>query len=304
MVRPPPKSGTSSSPSARFDGSTAPADFGPLALKAVRQATIELGICRKEVNKRIRHIVRMFRWAVENELVAPTVHAALKAVRGGSPGGGDRGPGVRPVRPVPDAAVDAIRPYASRQVWAMIELQRLTGMRPGEVCQIRPCDVDRGERTWTYTPDSHNTEHHGKVRRIYFGPRAREVLLPWLLRDSTAFLFSPAEAVAERLAAMRARRKSPVQPSQLDRSKADPARSPRDRYDVSAYNRAIDYACRKAGLPKWHPHQLRHNAATLLRKEFGLETARAVLGHGSTAETEIYAEIDPHEAVAAMERIG
>lgn len=28
----------------------------------------------------------------------------------------------------------------------------------------------------------------------------------------------------------------------------------------------------------WYRHQLRHNAATFLRKEFGLETARVTLG--------------------------
>ena len=37
------------------------------------------------------------------------------------------------IRPVVDADVEAVRPFVSRQVWAMIELQRLTGMRSGEV---------------------------------------------------------------------------------------------------------------------------------------------------------------------------
>ena len=56
--------------------------------------------------------------------------------------------------------------------------------------------------------------------------------------------------------------------------------------------------------PAWHPNQLRHNAATRLRKEFGLDTARAVLGHSSTAVTEVYAELDSEKAAAAMERVG
>lgn len=41
------------------------------------------------------------------------------------------------MRPVPDAHVDAIKDHVSEQVWAMIELLRLTGMRPGEVCAMR-----------------------------------------------------------------------------------------------------------------------------------------------------------------------
>ena len=53
-----------------------------------------------------------------------------------------------------------------------------------------------------------------------------------------------------------------------------------------------------------HPHQLRHNAATFLRKEFGLETARIILGHRSAAITEVYAELDQQKALEAIVRVG
>jgi integrase len=115
-------------------GDTLAKDFGPLQLKAVRQAMIDSGLCRNEVNKRIRRIARLFKWAVGEAMVPPSVHHGLQAVSGLRRGRAD----VResePVKPLPDAFVDAIRPYISQQVWAMIELQRLTGMRPGEVCE-------------------------------------------------------------------------------------------------------------------------------------------------------------------------
>ncbi len=54
----------------------------------------------------------------------------------------------------------------------------------------------------------------------------------------------------------------------------------------------------------WHPHQLRHSAATELRKEFGLETARIILGHKSAEITETYAERDQQLAIDAMMRMG
>ena len=54
----------------------------------------------------------------------------------------------------------------------------------------------------------------------------------------------------------------------------------------------------------WHPHQLRHNAATELRKEFTLETARIILGHHSAAVTEVYAERDEQEAIEAITKVG
>ncbi len=56
--------------------------------------------------------------------------------------------------PVEDSTVEATLPYLSAVVADMIRLQRLTGMRPGEVCAVRPCDVDRSEEVWTYRPAS------------------------------------------------------------------------------------------------------------------------------------------------------
>jgi integrase len=99
-----------------------------------------------------------------------------------------------PVKPVPDASVEAVRPFVSAQVWAMVQLQRLTGMRPGEVCIVRSCDIDTSGRTWVYTPESHKTEHDGKQRRVYLGPQAQLILGSWLKTELRAYLFSPAEA--------------------------------------------------------------------------------------------------------------
>ncbi len=119
-------------PLRRLYGDTQAGGFGPLALKSVRAAMIESDLCRTEVNKRVRHILRLFKWAVENEMVPAHTHYGLKAVSGLRRGRTEARES-QPVRPVPDEFVDAIRPHTSRQVWAMIELQRLTGMRPGEV---------------------------------------------------------------------------------------------------------------------------------------------------------------------------
>lgn len=117
-------------------------------------------------------------------------------------------------------------------------------------------------------------------------------------------LFSPADAEAERKAAMRAARKTPVQPSQVDRRKAKPKRKPGARYMRLAYAYAIRRACIQGDVPHWHPHQLRHNAATLLRREIGIEAARTILGHASADVTEIYAEPDLAEARDAASRLG
>ena len=54
----------------------------------------------------------------------------------------------------------------------------------------------------------------------------------------------------------------------------------------------------------WHPNQLRHNAATRLRKEFGVELARIVLGHATAFTTEIYVEADRAQAMEVIAKVG
>jgi len=39
----------------------------------------------------------------------------------------------------------------------------------------------------------------------------------------------------------------------------------------------------------YHPHQLRHNAATRLRREYGLEAPQVILGHKMLSVTEVTA---------------
>ena len=55
-------------------------------------------------------------------------------------------------------------------------------------------------------------------------------------------------------------------------------------------------------LPSWL--QKMYSAATFLRKEFGIEAARVVLGHSSAAVTEVYAELDRGKAADIMSQVG
>lgn len=287
--------------------------FGPRALKAIRAEWVAAKLVRSSINKRVDRVRRMFAWGVAEELVPVEVLQALKAVKGLAKGRTDAKEG-EPVRPVHDAHVEAIRPHVTRQVWAMVELQRLTGARPGEIVIMRTRDLNTQGKVWEYRPSSHKTEHRGRDRVIFLGPHAQEVLRPWLRPDLDAYLFSPAEAMAEFNAGRRAGRRTPVQPSQRARTrKKRPERTPRDRYTVTSYTRAIREGVRKANrvrdpkspeIPHWSAHQLRHSAATRLRREFGLDTARTVLGHTSPAVTQIYAEQDQAKAAEAMGKSG
>jgi integrase len=287
--------------------------FGPKALKAIREGWVAAGLVRTQVNKRVERVRRMFAWGVAEELVPVDVLTALRTVKGLARGRTEAREGEK-VRPAYDAAVDAIRPHVSRQVWAMVELQRLTGARPGEVVIMRTCDLVTAGKVWEYRPASHKTEHRDRDRVIFLGPQAQEVVKPWLKTDLAAYLFSPAEAMAELWVRRRSGRKTPLTPSQRGRKRVRrPAKAPRDRYTVTSYNRAVREGIAKANrarkegepeIPHWSVHQLRHSAATRLRREFGLDVARAVLGHSSPVVTEVYAEMDRAKAAEAMGKIG
>ncbi len=285
-------------PLRRLYGRSPVSSFGPRALKAVRQEMVGQGGSRQYINHQIGRIKRMFKWGVEEELVDPSILHGLQAVIGLKLGRCEvpEGPGVKPV---PDAFVDAVRPFVSRQVWAMIELQGLTGARAGELVIMRPIDLDTTGRTWLFRPQHHKTAYQGRERTIYLGPRAQAVVQPFMAgRPVEAYLFSPAEAESERRSAMHAARTTPLSCGNKPGTnrKPKPGKQAGERYTTDSYRRAITYACDKA-FPapsevkddpihleawrkehRWHPHQLRHNAATYLRKEFGLEAAQLILG--------------------------
>ena len=290
-------------------------DFGPLALKAVREEWIAAGLARRYINQRVGRIVRAWGWAVENELLPAECWQALKAVKGLRANRSDAKE-TAPVRPVSDAVFEAtLQEIGSPQVRAMLQLMRLTGARPGEVCIMRTVDIDRSASPWEYRPQSHKTAHRGHERVIYIGPRAQAVLADWLRADPEAFLFQPREAAAAVREAAQASGRSDADRARAARnkratdarkrgSKARNSRLPGERYTPGRLGHAVGRACQRAEIEHWHPHQLRHAAATELRRELGIEQARVVLGHRSPGMTELYAEVDRRAAAAAMARLG
>jgi len=230
-------------------------DFGPLALQAVRDRIAASGVCRATVNGRVRRVRRMFRWAVARELIPETVYRALCTVEG-LRAGESPARETDPVAPVADSVLEAIRPHVGRIVWSMIELQRLTGMRPGEVVILRPADLElRTTGPWLYRPATHKTAHRGHDRIVRIGPAAQEVLAPFLARPPMMYCFSPREAAAEHNAEVRARRKTKLWPSHTGQARR--LRAGRraavclygDRYAEASYRQAIRRGCDRAFPP-------------------------------------------------------
>jgi integrase len=121
----------------------------------------------------------------------------------------------------------------------MVELQRLAGMRPGEVVRMRAADLETGGRVWFYRPKEHKTAWRDKDRVVALGPKAQAILKRFLTMYTQAPLFSPARALAERSAVLRAARKTPVQPSQRSRRVKRPQCAPGNWYTVGTYRNAI-----------------------------------------------------------------
>lgn len=291
-------------PLRKLYGATLARDFGPLALRAVRDEMVRQGLARTSVNARVGRVRRAFRWAASVELVAESVVRSLDAVDG-LRAGRTAARETAPVGPVPLDQVEATLPLLTRPVAGLVRLQLLTGMRPGEACSIRGRDLAPGpDGVWTYRPAAHKTAWRGKAREIALGPRAVELVREFLKPDLDAYLFDPRDAVADQVASRGQARKSRPTPSERARRKAEPGACHARKYSRASYRNAIRSGCRRAGIPGWSPNQLRHAAATLVRARFGLEAAQVVLGHARADVTQVYAEKNLSLARDVMREIG
>ncbi len=136
-------------PLKRLYGTARVVDFGQPALKSVRQQFIDNGGARSYVNSLTGRIRRVVRWGVENEIVPPGALHGLEAVAGIRAGRME----IRECEPVtaaPAATVEATLPHRTPTLCGMVQGQRLTGMRPSELCIMRGCDLDTTGTVWVY----------------------------------------------------------------------------------------------------------------------------------------------------------
>lgn len=319
-------------PVRKLFGHTPAADFGPKRLKEVQAEMVRMGWSRKYINRQINRVRLAFRWAASEELIPAGVVEGLRTVQGLREGrtAARETPAVRPIT---DDQFEAVLPHLPPTVADMVRVQRLAGMRPQEVVEMKAAEIDRtNPECWEYRPSRHKGQHHGRDRIIFLGPKAQAILAPYLARAGDGFVFSPARSEAARMAERRAARATPMTPSHRARRKRKVRRTrpPRASYSTHSYRRAITRACvlafphptlsaipaaerspvQRAELRQWnrqhswHPHRLRHSAATEIRRLFGLEASQAVLGHRELGVTQVYAERDMGKARDVMRQVG
>jgi len=289
-------------------GLTRAAEFGPRALKLVRQHLIDAqGLCRGVINARIDRVKRLFKWAVSEEMVPPSVYEGLRAVSG-LRFGRSNAREADPVRPVPDADVVATLRILPPIVGDMVRLQRITGMRSYNLVTLRPCDLDRTADVWVYEPVRHKTQHHRRKLFILIGPKARAIL------ERTCPTVHPAPAAFHQLKW----RNGKLNNGRLWADRARLASTPAKRdvwpgrswlvagVDGSGHPGTDTRQPPTAGQSRTRSTKLKGSEsasvagtrtssatmATEVRKQYGVEGAQLALGHSKANITEVYAERD------------
>jgi integrase len=296
---------------------TSAAAFSPKALQAVRARMVEGGAARRTINKWVNRVRHVFKWGTYQELVPVTVYQSLQTVPALA-AGRSAARETDPVKPVADDHVDPILPFLRPQTRAVVQLLRLTGMRPGEAVQVRPIDLDRSGPVWLYRPEQHKKRWRGLNRVVPIGPRGQVILSPFLTgRPPAAFVFSPREAVRGLWDEQRALRRSKVYPSQV-RDQAARLAAFGEFYTVGQLDTAIRRAIERenarrerwAGqggydpVPHWSANQLRHAHGTKVNRLYGLEAAQVALGHERADVTQVYAERDLERAKQIAAAVG
>ena len=261
-------------------GRTPAAEFGPLALKACREAMIGKDWCRTHINKQVDRVKRMFKWATRKR-DDPRRRLRGAPLCGWPQAWSHRSKGR--AEGEADLATPTSWPRSStcRTVVAdMVQLQRLTGARPGEICDIRPGDINRTGDPWEYVPASHKTEHHDRPRVIFIGAKGQRILLPYLLRAADAYCFSPREAEGKRRAAQHEARKvaDELRQSARHESEGKPRRTAAKSMIAIPTARAVRDGRLESGRRHLEsPHRLRHTFATEVRKSFRTGSGASVL---------------------------
>ena len=288
--------------------------FWPEGIEGGSAHMIKQGFAAEWSTSRISRIKRMFKWAVAEELVPSAVFHGLQAVSWAS---------LWQVWGPRNRADPTDRRPLCRHHPAL----RYASCGGNDQAPATDAACGLGNLSSCGRPTSTPAEKSGSTSRstiraagggieskFPLGPEAQKILTPFLGRDPQAFIFSPLESEKWRLEHRPPyhgkERKTKIYPSELRqreilkaarRKQRKPKRPKGNRYDTNSYRRAIEYGfkqAKKAGFvtPHWHPHQLRHNRGTEVRKKYGIEAAQVALGHAKADATEIYAEKNLEQA--------
>jgi integrase len=134
-------------------GTVPVSDFGPSSLRALqRRALVEEGLSRQYINKKLTPVIkRLFKWGLAQDLVSADVVTRLgvaEPIKMGEFGARE----TAKVKAVDDAVIEQTIADMEPIPADMVRVQRLTGMRPGEVCAMRWVDIETDGDIWVACP--------------------------------------------------------------------------------------------------------------------------------------------------------
>lgn len=160
-------------------------DFTPARLVDLRQTWVDAGLSVSTISKKHNYILVAFRWAAQMDLVTAAVWTALSTVQKIKPGrSACKQP--RKVHPVERSTIDAVLPFLSAPVAALVEFQWLTGCRSAEALGATVAEI-KGN---VYSPTKHKNAFRGKRRVIFIGPKAGALVAKWATDDPHKPLFA------------------------------------------------------------------------------------------------------------------
>ncbi len=290
-------------------GETPTSEFGPLRLRAVRNAMISGDPMAKDaegkpkprkpwsrsfINKQIKRLRHLFKWGVSWELVPQTVADSLGSLESLTVGESDAPEG-RPRRAVSLEKLQAVRAVLCERHRDLFDLLLLTGARPGELVGLTMGQIDRSGDVWRADLARHKTAHKGKSRTLFFNATAQAILVKYLQADPAARLFplrrdtlgAAVKSACERAFGMPDDLRNPDK--NLSQAKLEDVKA-----QAMAWRREHVFT----------PHWLRHTVATRLADELGTEAAQRLLGHAGRAMTEHYSRAAEKVAIDAAKRLG
>lgn len=226
---------------------------------------LQFTLSHQYIRKLMAWARRAFTWSEKEGLIPPDVSARLSSVTAPMPGKARRSPPRSAANP---KDVDKLLKKLPPEAAAMLTLIRFTGMRPGEVCRIRPGEVHRrgvvsleggqavdlskrsAKGCWLYLPAQHKTSSRGKPRIIALPRSCHEALSPFLVRDPCFTL------------------------------------------TVRQFWKAVADACRSAKVPRVTPYSIRHLVGAETARAGGLHAVMQRLGHSNPQTAARYVGVD------------
>ena len=234
-------------------------------IKFLREHIIDQGICRPMVNARVTRCRRFVKWCIENKYVDQYALLPWQLLKPLAYSR-SRAPERDPVESVPHDIVQKTIDQLMPTVARMVALQYITGMRSSELCLMKWEEIDQSGDAWIYRPKHHKTRHWGHTRAVPLLDYSRNLLG----KPSYSYVFVNQHG---------------------------------NPYNEGSYRIVIQRAAKRAGVPRWSPHQLRHSAATRWADAGGIEIARQLMGHASISMTVQYLDRSMTRVVESAKKV-